>query len=188
MLDRLRGKLGAATLKLGAGASRLIPYPAVWTTIGFLFSVLSGYAYSLSTSWQSTAGLLLLISGFLDIVDGAVARSSGKVTKKGSFLDSTLDRVGEVAVFLGLILGGHAPPGLVLLAITLSLLVSYTRAKADSLGVSLAGVGIGERSERIMVLAVSSLLGLVYYGIIAVFVLAAITFVERIYRVSASLH
>ncbi|MCS4540454.1 MAG: CDP-alcohol phosphatidyltransferase family protein, partial [Thaumarchaeota archaeon] len=69
-----------------------------------------------------------------------------------------------------------------------SLLVSYTRAKADSLGVSLAGVGIGERSERIAVLALSSLLGLVYYGIIAVLVLAAVTFLERIYRVSASLH
>lgn len=188
MLDRLRGKLGDATLRLGAGASKVIPSPTAWTTIGFLFSTLSGYAYSLPTSWQPTAGLLLLVSGFLDLVDGAVARSSSKVTKKGSFLDSTLDRVGEVAVFLGLILGGHAPPALVLLAITLSLLVSYTRAKADSLGVSLAGVGIGERSERIVVLALSSLVGLAYYGIIAVLVLAAVTFVERIYRVSASLH
>ncbi len=187
MLDRLRGKLGGATLKLGSRASRVIPSPTAWTAMGFLFSVAAGYAYSISTSWQQAAGLLLLISGFLDIVDGAVARSSSKVTKKGSFVDSTLDRVGEVAVFLGLIVGGYAPPAFVLLAITLSLLVSYARAKADSLGVSLAGVGIGERSERIVVLAALSLLGLVYYGILVVMVLAAITLVERIYRVSASL-
>ena len=188
MLDRLRGKLGDATLRLGAGASRVIPSPTVWTVIGLLFAFISAYTFSVSTSpWQMIAGVSLLLSGFLDIVDGAVARSSNKTSKRGSFLDSTLDRAGEVAVFLGIMQGGYSPALLVLLTLALSLLVSYTRAKADSLGVSLAGIGVGERSERILVLGLTSVFGLLFYGLVIVSVLAAITFVERMYRVSAAL-
>jgi archaetidylinositol phosphate synthase len=188
MLDRLRLKLETVSLKLGVGASKLIPSPTAWTLIGLLSALLAAYAYSRSGfSWQLAAGTLLLLAGLLDIVDGAVARSLNRITKRGSFLDSTLDRLGEVAVFLGIMISGYFPANLVLLTLAFSLLVSYTRAKADSLGVGLAGVGVGERSERILVLAVTSLLGLLYYGLIIVFLLAVITFVERMYRVSAAL-
>lgn len=188
MLDRLRLRIETASLKLGVGASKLIPSPTAWTIIALFFALLAAYAYSQAVvAFQVTAGLLLLLSGFLDIVDGAVARSSNKTSKLGSFLDSTLDRAGEVALFLGIMLGGYSPALLVLLTLALSLLVSYTRAKADSLGVSLAGIGVGERSERILVLGLTSVFGLLLYGLVIVSVLAAITFVERMYRVSAAL-
>lgn len=130
---------------------------------------------------------MILVAGWFDIVDGAVARVTGRVSKRGAFLDSTLDRVAEVAIFMGILAGGLASPLMLLLALSLSLLVSYTRAKADSLGTSLSGVGIGERSERLLILAVASILGLADWGVILVAVIAGITFAERTYRASRSL-
>ena len=105
----------------------------------------------------SSPGSFWRSPGFFDVLDGAVARATGRTSQRGAFLDSTLDRVSEVVVFLGILVGGYASPFLVLLALSLSLLVSYTRAKGDALGVNLAGIGVGERSERLVVLIVTSL-------------------------------
>jgi archaetidylinositol phosphate synthase len=90
--------------------------------------------------------------------------------------------VAEVALFSGILLGGYAPPILVLVALAASLLVSYTRAKGDALGVALSGVGIGERSERLLIIAVASLIGLAYWGVILVMLVASYTFLERTFR------
>ena len=87
-----------------------------------------------------------------------------------------------MAIFSGVLLGGYAPPIFVLAALASSLLVSYTRAKGDALGVSLSGVGIGERSERLLILAVTSLVGQAYWGVALVLVVATYTFLERTYR------
>jgi len=125
-------------------------------------------------------GILLLVAGFFDIVDGQVARVSQKITKSGGFLDSTFDKIAEVAVFLGILVGGFAEPYLVFLAITFSLLVSFTRSKAESLGVKLQGVGIGERAERLLVIAIIGIIGFMEYAIIIVIIIAAITFIQRI--------
>ncbi len=188
MLDRIRSRLASYLVVLGKTFAGVVLSPTIWTFTGLVFAVLAGTAY-----WSSgyagglAAGVLILISGFFDIVDGAVARVTGRVSKRGAFLDSTLDRLAEVAIYFGLLMGGFSTGPLVLLALSFSLLVSYTRAKADSLGVSLSGVGIGERSERLLVLAFSSILGYAYYGVIIVIFLAAFTFVERTYRASRSL-
>jgi archaetidylinositol phosphate synthase len=131
--------------------------------------------------------LLVVLAGFFDVLDGAVARATGKISARGAFLDSTLDRVSEVLIFLGVLLGNYTVPFFVLLALALSLLVSYTRAKGDALGVNLAGIGVGERSERFVVLIVTSLLGVVALGVLIVAVLALLTFVERTIRVSRAL-
>ena len=69
---------------------------------------------------------------------------------------------------------------MVFLAITLSLLVSYTRSKAESLGVNLQGIGIGERAERLLVIAIIGIIGFMEYAIIIVIIIAAITFIQRI--------
>ena len=148
----------------------------------------AGVAYwSSGYKGELLGGLLILVSGFFDIVDGAVARATDRVSKQGAFLDSTLDRVAEVAIYSGILLGGFANPLLVLLALSLSLLVSYTRAKADSLGVSLSGVGVGERSERLLALSILSILGFAGYGVLLVLLLAAVTFLERVSRASRAL-
>jgi len=188
VLDRVRGRISSASLRMGRRASRVMPSPTAWTISGLVFSLLAGAFFSRGGElYGMVAGLMVLVSGFLDVVDGSVARATNTVSKRGAFLDSNLDRIGEVAIYFGILLGNYASPTLVLLAITLSLLVSYARAKADALQVNLAGVGIGERSERLLVIVVASLLGLVSWGVILVVVLAGITFVERVVRVTASL-
>jgi archaetidylinositol phosphate synthase len=188
MLDRARARLNSYLAALGRAFARVAPSPTAWTVVGFFLALLAGVAYcSPGYSRGFAAGVLILASGFFDIVDGSVARVVGKVSKRGAFLDSTLDRLAEVAVYFGLLVGGFSTGPLVLLALSLSLLVSYTRAKADSLGMSLSGVGIGERSERLLVLAFSSILGLTYWGVVFVAVTASFTFVERAYRASMAL-
>lgn len=170
---------------MGRAAARVVPSPTAWTLVGVFFAFLAFVFYG--GGRPVSAGILLAISGFFDVLDGAVARATGRTSLRGAFLDSTLDRVSEILVFLGILVGSYASPFLVLLALSCSLLVSYTRARGDSLGVSLAGIGIGERSERLLVLIVFSILNLVALGVLIVAVIAFITFVQRTVTVSRAL-
>ncbi|NDB89299.1 MAG: CDP-alcohol phosphatidyltransferase family protein [Nitrososphaeria archaeon] len=188
MLNNLRDSLKPTLEKLGAkfGATGLSP--DFWTGVGLAFAFLSAVIYSLNNTihnpWFNAAvfgGIALLVSGFFDMVDGQVARYTKKVTKRGGFLDSVFDKIAEVAIFAGLLVGGFAEPIWVLLAITLSLLVSYARSRAESLGIKLQGIGIGERAERLLVIAIIGMIpGLMPYAIGIVIVIAGITFVQRI--------
>ncbi len=154
-----------------------------WTAVGLGFAFASAIVYGIHLQYSFViGGLLLLISGFFDIVDGQVARVTGKTSKKGAFLDSVFDKIAEVAIFLGILIGNYSEGYLVLLAITLSLLVSYMRARAESLGVQLQGIGIGERAERLLVIAVIGMVGAVFlnYAVTIVIVIAGITLIQRI--------
>jgi len=153
--------------------------PTFWTFVGFLFSILAGLLYALKPGHPYLGALALIASGVFDVLDGAVARVMHRVSKAGAFNDSTLDRLAEVVVYAGIIDGAYTSSLLVLLALAFSLLVSYTRAKGDSLGVSLSGVGIGERAERLLVLIVFSIAGYVWIGVAIVLLLALLTFVQR---------
>lgn len=183
MLNNFRNSLKPHLEKLGNGFASTGLSPNFWTSVGLGFAFLSAMAYGLNQQIQFAAiigGILLLISGFFDVVDGQVARITKKVSKKGGFLDSVFDKIAEVAIFLGLLVGGFAEPYLVFLAITLSLLVSYARSRAESLGVTLQGIGIGERAERLLVIAIIGMAGFMQYAIIIVIIIAAITFIQRI--------
>jgi archaetidylinositol phosphate synthase len=188
VLDKLRGRLNGATLRVGRAASRVMPSPTSWTVIGALFSILAA-AYFATGGYRAElmGGFFVLVSGFFDIIDGAVARATNRISKRGSFLDSTLDRVGETSIYLGILIGNYTSPVIVFLALSCSLLVSYSRAKADSLSINLAGVGIGERSERLSVLVISSFLGILPLGVLVIAGLAAVTFAARVVRVTSSL-
>jgi archaetidylinositol phosphate synthase len=188
LLDKLRGRLAVLFAALGKAAASVGVSPNAWTFVGLLVSFLAAVSFwSSGYRGELLGGLLILASGFLDVVDGAVARVTGRMSKQGAFLDSTLDRVAEVAIYLGILTGGLANAALVLLALSFSLLVSYTRARGEALGASLAGVGIGERSERLLVLAIASILGLTYYGVVLVAIIAGFTFLQRTYSASRSL-
>lgn len=188
MLDRLRGRLQSFLGSVGASFARIEKSPTAWTVVGLVVSLVSAAAYATTgLRGEVLGGVLVLVAGWFDVVDGAVAKVTGRISKRGAFLDSTLDRAAEVAVFLGILLGGYSTPTFVLLALSFSLLVSYTRAKGDSLGVALSGVGVGERSERLLIIAVSSLVGFVDWGVVLVLVLALYTFLERSYRAVRSL-
>jgi CDP-diacylglycerol--glycerol-3-phosphate 3-phosphatidyltransferase len=176
--------------------------PNAITTFGTIFVVASGVAFGLGRI--ELGGLLYLLSGVVDTLDGAVARANQQVSRFGSFYDSTLDRIGDGATFMGIaVFYLQAPEGGVAhrdLAIMLALVagfssqvVSYARAKAESLGID-CRVGIAQRAERIVLIGVPSLLfgagpqGLLLFWIVAFLALASVvTVIQRfvhVYRVA----
>ena len=171
-------------------------HPNLLTTLGFLCVVGAGVLYHLDhVRW---AGLLVLLGGMWDIFDGQVARVSGMASKFGSFYDSTLDRISEIVVFLGLLslynsygreLGDVWMVYALFLAMGGSLMVSYTRARAEGLGLD-CKVGFMQRPERVVLLGLGSLsFGLMWGGlvlkvvIVLVAVLTNVTAVQRIWWV-----
>lgn len=150
--------------------------------IGFLISAtLIAYGEFL------VAGILLLLFSPLDAVDGALARFSKKVTSFGAFLDSTLDRYGEIAIFLGFcyhFIVTDMPYQVILsfLGITGSLMVSYTRARAEGAGFE-CKVGMFTRFERILFLIISLLFNLVTLFLILISFLTYLTALQRIWYV-----
>jgi CDP-diacylglycerol---glycerol-3-phosphate 3-phosphatidyltransferase len=174
-------------------ARRLGITPNGVTVIGFFVVVV---AAGLVAAGQLLTGAAVLVAGsLLDAVDGALARATGGTTTFGSFLDSTLDRAAEAILYIAIVayfLGFNADPlGPVLLTLAAlcgSFMVSYTRAKAEAIGVS-ASVGLAPRTERLVLIVVGIALagfgikiGLIgAIGIIAA--LAAATTVQRIWHV-----
>ncbi|MGH7530524.1 MAG: CDP-alcohol phosphatidyltransferase family protein [Gemmatimonadales bacterium] len=170
-------------------------HPNVITTCGTALVVAAGVAFG--SGKIRLGGLLLLVSGLFDILDGQVARLGGMSSTFGAFYDSTLDRIGESAVFAGLAIhflpGGVAPAtptvavAVALTALTASLLVSYTRARAEGLGLE-CQVGIAARAERILLLGVPCLFGpsgTILFWIVVVLALAAVvTVVQRVAHVA----
>ena len=181
MLNNLRNSLQPHLEKLGNSFASTGISPTGWSVIGLVFAFASAFFYGWNIEFSLIiGGIVLLAAGFFDIVDGQVARATKKITKTGGFLDSVFDKIAEVAIFFGILVGGFAEPYLVFLAISLSLLVSYTRSKAESLGIKLQGIGIGERAERLLVIAIVGIIGFMEYAVIIVIIIAGITFVQRI--------
>jgi len=181
LLNNLRDSLQPHLEKIGSSFASTGISPNGWSCIGLAFAFASAVIYGFNMEFALImGGIVLLIAGFFDIVDGQVARISQKITKAGGFLDSVFDKIAEVAIFLGILVGGFAEPYLVFLAITFSLLVSYTRSRAESLGVKLQGIGIGERAERLLVIAIIGMIGFMEYAVIIVIIIAGVTFIQRI--------
>ena len=168
-------------------------HPNLLTTFGFLSVVGAGVLYHLDhVRW---AGVLVLLGGVWDIFDGQVARVGGMASKFGSFYDSTLDRISEIVVFLGL-LSLYNSYGLALgdvwmvyalfLAMGGSLMVSYTRARAEGLGLD-CRVGLMQRPERVLLLGLGSLsFGLMWGGLVlngAIVMVAVLTNLTAIQRI-----
>lgn len=168
-------------------------HPNFLTTMGFVTVVGAGYLYHLDhVRW---AGLLVLLGGAWDIFDGQVARVSGRASIFGSFYDSTLDRISEFVVFLGLLslYNSYAREWLdvwmvyvIFLAMGGSLMVSYTRARAEGLGLD-CKVGLMQRPERIVLLGLGSLaFGLMWDGLVlrwTIIVVAILTNVTALQRI-----
>jgi len=133
--------------------------PNLLTVVGTLVSVAA--AIALAFGHFVAGGLLLLAGGFFDLVDGVVARHFQSSTPFGAFLDSTMDRLVDMVVLLGIVLhyGGQGQPGVVLLAgivLISSVMTSYAKARAEQFVSELRG-GIFERGERIVLLALGAL-------------------------------
>lgn len=201
----MRDSLEPAIAKLGHSFASTGLSANFWTALGLGVCISSGFIYSSPTlahvdifTASFTGGILLLISGFFDVVDGTVARVTKQASAKGAFLDSSFDKVAEVSVFTGIAYGRLADPLWCTIALGLSLLVSYTRARAESLGVQLKGIGIGERAERMIIIAITGMIplnafigpnssSLLSWGVIAVAVIAGVTTGQRIVATSKKL-
>ena len=192
MLNKLRGLLEPTLTRIGQRFASTGLSANNWTGLGLAVSILAALVYSSngflnlsSTPWNLAAvvgGILLLLSGFFDIVDGSVARVTRQISKKGAFLDSVFDKVAEVAIFGGIAFGQLADSFWCLVALGMSLLVSYTRARAESLGGKLKGVGIGERAERLLIIAIIGMIPAkeaMQWAMIIVSIVAGITLAQR---------
>jgi archaetidylinositol phosphate synthase len=102
--------------------------------------------------------LLIFLAGLFDVLDGEVARSTGRTSRRGDFLDHVLDRYADVFIVLGIAVSGYANPVLALLALVSLLLTSYMGTQAQAVGAGRAYAGILSRSDRLVVLALVTFL------------------------------
>jgi len=142
--------------------------PNAITWFGFLVSV--GAAALIATEYLFAAGFLVLVSGLFDLLDGALARHANQITHFGAVLDSTLDRIAEAILLLGILffyVREQSTLGILLVGIALpsSQMVSYIRARAEAAGLE-CRVGLFTRGERVIVLALGLLLSRIDYALI----------------------
>jgi CDP-diacylglycerol--glycerol-3-phosphate 3-phosphatidyltransferase len=160
--ELIGARIRNSTLRLGEALAGLGLTPNAVTAIGFVLNLL--VAFIIARGNQQLGGVALLIASGFDMLDGAVARATGTVTKFGGFLDSTLDRYSESIVLGGVLVfllnssDYFAGALLVFAATTGSLLISYARARAEAAGYR-ASVGLLARPERVIVLAIGLLIG-----------------------------
>lgn len=150
-----RGLVDWAAAPAARYLARLGVQPDQLTILGMLLSIGAGAA--VATGHLFAGGWLVLAGGSLDLLDGALARALGRATKSGALLDSTLDRVGEMALFVGLAAwfsrqAAPAEAALATAALATSTLVSYIKARSEGLGLP-APTGFFSRPERVVVLA-----------------------------------
>ncbi|HEX8696870.1 MAG TPA: CDP-alcohol phosphatidyltransferase family protein [Longimicrobium sp.] len=189
----LRAQVSRAITRPLDGLVRRRVSPNLITTLGVGVNLAAGAAFFRgSLRW---GGALVMLGGLLDIADGHVARAAGLQSKFGSFYDSTTDRIAEVVVFLGILslylgkepnLGAPWMAYVVAAAIAGSLMVSYVRAKAESVGID-CRVGLMQRAERIILLVVATLgFGTWQHGIVLTWVMiamAVLTNLTALYRI-----
>ena len=169
---------------LAAGIS-----PSTLTVIGFVPAVIAAIFFARGS--VRLGGVLMGVSGIFDLADGLVARIGKRETKFGALLDSSIDRYSELAIFVGLAVLYRGDSGLyaVMLALTGSMMVSYTKARAEGLGIP-CNAGMLQRPERMVIVIVGALIGstVLRYAVWLVAVLANITAVERLLKVRAAIN
>lgn len=189
MLDRVK----PATLSLLRPLTRTLIrggiHPNALTGAGLVVSCATAWVYARGQlGWAAT---LLLLAGLFDVLDGAVARESGRVSRYGAFLDSSVDRYAEIVVFLGILLrfvGDAGTQIAVVLAVAGSLMVSYTKARSEGLGQEIRG-GLLQRPERIVLLALGTYFGEVSLQVVLwlLAIFTNVTSVQRMVLVGAAM-
>lgn len=172
--------------RLGLVLARTHLSPNAFTILGLLFNVV--VAATIASGNLVTGGVLALLAGAFDMLDGAVARVTNRITRFGGFLDSTLDRYSEAILFFGLLVhllrsdAGDTPVLLLYATIVGSLMVSYARARAEAASLT-AQVGLFARPERIVLLALFLILQRPVWALWILAVLTNLTTLQRILHV-----
>ncbi len=159
-------------------------HPNILTVIGFAITVIAAFVipYNLRLG-----GLIILLGGLFDMLDGIVARVNNRATRFGAFLDSLLDRYSDAFLFLSIAWylaakGNHTGAFLSLGTLVGAFLISYARARAEGLGES-CNTGIMERPERVVLLAFAAITGWVAPVLWIMLILTHITVIQRAYHV-----
>ena len=172
-------------------ATRLLAFlritPNALTAIGLITAIGSGYV--ISQGYLAIGGVGIVIAGAFDMLDGSLARSTNKTTQFGAFLDSTADRFSEIVILLGILVyfqNNSYPTGVILVYLTLSssIMVSYVRARAESIGI-LEKTGLMTRPERVIILALGLILSHwwengILVALVTIFVLGSFTVIQRV--------
>lgn len=182
MLTKLRQRIQSAVASQARAAHKMGLTPNAVSICGVILSFLSALLYAYALLFPAI--LMLLFSGYCDILDGTLARLYKQATVFGGFLDSLLDRYADAAVYVGIIVSGLCSVLWGLAALVGSLLVSYARARAEAANVKMESVGFAERAERIIILVVASLAAIFWQpameiGVIVLAVLTNLTVLQR---------
>ena len=156
--------------------------PNALTFINLALSIVA--AYVIAINHLVLGGVLVLVSGLFDLLDGALARFTKQTTKFGAILDSTVDRISEAAILCGLLIwylgrGGRLEIALIFAVLIGSFLVSYVRARAEGLGWQ-CQVGLFTRAERVIVLAIGLLINQIFIALCLLVAFVFITVVQRL--------
>lgn len=183
--ERLRNWTQGIRAPIARVLGRLGVSPNALTVFGYLLNL--PVMYVLATGRLQVGGILVVLAGLFDSLDGAVAREMGQATIFGAFFDSVTDRFSEGTVFLGLFLwylrnGAGQELALIYIAIVGSLMVSYTRARAEGLGIQ-CKTGLLTRFERVALLAIGLIIQQVRVVLWVLAILTNLTAVQRIYHV-----
>ncbi len=162
--------------------------PNIITFIGMLITSASGFIIPFNLFW---GGIFILLGSTFDLLDGVLARVNGRASRFGALLDSTLDRIGDGFIFLGIACFFYRYNQTEAFIVTIlcmisSYLISYVRARAEGLGVS-CNIGIIERPERLIFLAFGCLSTYLYFSVFILNLLSWITVLQRIYHVRKKL-
>jgi archaetidylinositol phosphate synthase len=187
MLTKLKKRVQQMLAAEAQAAHKMGLTPNMLSTLGLALSLLSAAAYAMTQNRHLLlllAIILLLASGFCDTLDGVLARTYQQESAFGGFLDSLLDRYADSAVYIGVIIGGLSDPIWGLAALAGSLLVSYSRARAEAVGIKMESVGLAERAERMIILAAASIFAIFWlpalnFGMILLAVLSNLTVLQR---------
>ncbi len=166
------------------------------SALGFVLAVASSFAYAFALNYRwllLLATAFLLASGFCDTLDGIIARTFKQVTAFGGFFDSVLDRYADAIIYAAIIIAGLSNtawgpfwgPIWGLATLSGSLLVSYSRARAEAAGLKMESVGLAERAERMLILAVVTLIAFFWlsvlgYGVALLAILSNLTVIQRV--------
>lgn len=196
MLTKFKKRIQEMLVTEAKIAHKLGFTPNTISIVGFILSLASAVAYAVvqrhPVLFLVLAMLFMLASGFCDTLDGIVARTFNQASTFGAFFDSVLDRYADIVIYAGVIISGLFNPIWGLAALAGSVLVSYTRARAEGVGIKMESVGFAERAERMLILCIFTIAAVFYLpalqiGIIVLAVITNVTVIQRAYYVFKAL-
>jgi archaetidylinositol phosphate synthase len=187
LLTKLKKKVQNMLILEAKAAYNIGLTPNIVSLMGLALALFSAFAYAVTQGqplWILLATILFLASGFCDALDGVIARIYQQTSVFGGFLDSLLDRYADAAVYAGVIIGGLCDPLWGLAALAGSMLVSYSRARAEAVEIKMESVGVAERAERMLILSIASIAAIFWLpalniGMILLAVLSNFTVLQR---------